>query len=147
MDNAMKEKVESIVRVSEEIKKLEEEAKSLKDSIKDEEMSVWKLVKQRLCEREKICKEFNPKYNSFWGPAPVGNPRFHIRNVEVKSDYSVEFEWSNDCNFGFRGEGDVFYKMALSKDEFLEGDFSKLKEELAKQFPREDKVEEDEVER
>lgn len=98
----------------------------LEASISEEMEGAKELIVKRLKEIEDLHKEAGVSYGSYGQPNPSASNHFNLHNIVVHEDYSVEFNWTDDWAYGGHDEG----HMSLSREEFVNGDFSALKESL-----------------
>lgn len=113
--NDITKMLDKIIHGNDEIRKIEL-------SVKEETEAVEKLVLKRLSEYEAVSKANNPKYGGYGDPTPSASGSFHVYDINVRNDYSVTFNWSDDWAYGGHDEG----HMTFTKEEFVDGDFSAL---------------------
>lgn len=117
MEKGLKENLDKIIRGDEEIERI-------RQSVSGETEAVKAAILKRLEEREAVYKEL--EFLSDLEPSPSESGHFGVTDIKVHGDYSVSFHWSDSHPSGARYGGD----MTLTKEEFVDGDFSCLKERL-----------------
>lgn len=110
-------KLDNIIDTTNKIEELE-------NSILEDQNDIKNLIMQRLLEREAICRSLNPNYGLYGDPTPSASDYFNILDVKVLNNYSIGFNWTDDWAYGGHDEG----YMEFTKEEFVYGDFSKLKQ-------------------
>lgn len=111
--------LDRIINTKKEIKRLENSISNELDGLKE-------LILKRLNDLKEIHDELGIVYGGYGNPNPNANGHFIIFDITLHDDYSVEFSWSNSFAYGGYDEGHT----SFTAEEFVNGDFSNLKEKL-----------------
>lgn len=119
-----KKEIEQILYKIQDAKK---EIKEIENRIKNDNYVLKNLIIERLKMREDILDKYNVSHSGYGNPC-ASSSNLVIKNINIKEDLSISFDWYDSWAYG----GEDFGSFSLSKEELIAGDFSILEEKYSK---------------